>query len=868
MAEDKKDIVKKFNQDLDVLNDNLNNIANTLSTSMRNTFSDLTTDAGNFIDEFERGENISRKLNSKLLDLQKTSNRLGTEKMYLESDYAKALANGNIREQVRINKKLLQNNLANQQLDSTQTILNKLSQTVDAENKISEEKEKQNSLSSIILSSTEKTFGFNVKNTKEMFTLSGIMALIVSKALQFNKISVELSKNLGYASGKSDRLLYGLAASSVSSNNLNFNSKYAAEAIGQISEATGYVAEFSQDALETQIMLTKQFGLTGAEAARIYELSVLTGKSSKQVNDEMVGAFVATRNQLKVGVPFKATIAAAAKVSGQLAANLQNNPGLITKAVVQAAALGTTLEQTASQAEKLLDFNSSIENELKAELLTGKQLNLERARAAALAGDQVTAAQELIKNVGSLEEFQQMNVLQQKALAEAVGLTADQLAEQLKKQQIAKETGKSIAEQNKEDLLKAQKRQNLQDIFNAAVEKLSDILTVIASGPIGMLMSGLASVLSNSYALYGILGGIALLKFTNITNILKGVSIKGGTLREKIGGFFNKTKETAEKASDSGDKVGNAGKAGDGIKNTLKGISSGIASFDKVSPASIGKLALSAIALTLLTPAIPGLLLLQLVNGKLIKGALTGIGQGLSAMGSALKDPRIMLGLGVATLALMGLGKALGYTAPFVEAFGNVLTKVFTGISGVITSAANGISTIFGSLQNVDVSKLLAIGPALMTIGLGLASLGAGSVINAIGSFLGGDPIKKIEQLAASGDGLEKTATSLQNMASALTQVSLALAGIDIGKLEALDSFATNRSNDSVVEGISSFITTPIKAIDQSINSEKGNDLTPMINAINEVKAEVAKLANRPININMDGRKVGSGLTQGSYKLA
>jgi hypothetical protein len=41
-----------------------------------------------------------------------------------------------------------------------------------------------------------------------------------------------------------------------------------------------------------------------------------------------------------------------------------------------------------------------------------------------------------------------------------------------------------------------------------------------------------------------------------------------------------------------------------------------------------------------------------------------------------------------------------------------------------------------------------------------------------------------------------------------------------------------------------------------------------MIAAINEVRAEVTKLANRTININLDGKKVGSGLTQGSYKVA
>ena len=45
-------------------------------------------------------------------------------------------------------------------------------------------------------------------------------------------------------------------------------------------------------------------------------------------------------------------------------------------------------------------------------------------------------------------------------------------------------------------------------------------------------------------------------------------------------------------------------------------------------------------------------------------------------------------------------------------------------------------------------------------------------------------------------------------------------------------------------------------------------DLTPMIAAINEVKAAVDGLMNRPVVINMDGKQVGSNLVQGSYKLA
>jgi hypothetical protein len=187
-------------------------------------------------------------------------------------------------------------------------------------------------------------------------------------------------------------------------------------------------------------------------------------------------------------------MAEAAKVSGILASNLQNNPTRIVEAVVQAKALGTSLEQAAKQGEALLNFETSIESELKAELLTGKQINLERARAAALVGDQVTLTQELVNQVGSLEEFDRMNVLQKKAIAEAVGLTADELARQLQNQKLALESGKSLAQVTEEELAKTKERQDAQTKFNNAVTKLQDLIGNIVAGPLGQMLEMLGDV--------------------------------------------------------------------------------------------------------------------------------------------------------------------------------------------------------------------------------------------------------------------------------------------------------------------------------------------------------------------------------------
>jgi hypothetical protein len=485
MAEDPKQTLKELEESFSKLNDLGTEIVKDFGESLNAQLRNSIDNSSKLVKEIEKGKNVSKDLSKQFTNVKDITRNLYQSQLSLEAKLANA---------TKENQKAKLTNQLNS-IKAQQKLNEYNFEELKILEQINEELTKENGLYNALKSSSEKILGTSLSTITSMFTMSGIFALIIDSALQFNKASVASGKLLGYSAEKANEMQSNFISIARSTGDVNITSRSLNEAFNQIAESTGYVAEYSEDALKTQIMLTKQFGLTGEEAAGIYKLSVLTGKSSAQVNDEMVGAFVATRNQLKVGVPMKAALAAAAKVSGQLAANLQNNPALITKAVVQASALGTTLEQTASQGEKLLDFSSSIESELKAELLTGKQLNLERARAAALAGDQVTLAQELNKNVGSLEDFQKMNVLQQKSLAEAVGLTADQLSEQLKKQKLAQESGKSLAQITKEEALEAEKRQATQDKFNAAVLKLQDFFGNLIAGPVGGFLEALTEML-------------------------------------------------------------------------------------------------------------------------------------------------------------------------------------------------------------------------------------------------------------------------------------------------------------------------------------------------------------------------------------
>jgi len=323
-----------------------------------------------------------------------------------------------------------------------------------------------------------------------------IITFFVGKALEANKQTVELGKSLGYAGTRAESYRESLAQIARSSTNIFVTTANLAEAFGELAKNTGFAYEFSADQLETQVKLTKQIGLQADEAAQIQRFSILTGKSSEETYRSFVRGLAAARNQLRVGIDFKATLAEAAKVSGQLAANLGFNPELIAKAVVTAKAFGMTLEQVAAAGDKLLDFGGSIESELKAELLLGKQINLERARAAALAGDQVTLAEELSKNIGTAAEFTKLNRLQQNALAESVGMTSDQLAETLRKREEALASGKSLVQIQEEEAAKALERTNIQDKFNQAILKLQGFIGDLVAGPLGSFIDMLTDALS------------------------------------------------------------------------------------------------------------------------------------------------------------------------------------------------------------------------------------------------------------------------------------------------------------------------------------------------------------------------------------
>ena len=167
------------------------------------------------------------------------------------------------------------------------------------------------------------------------------------------------------------------------------------------------------------------FGSNRQDLAKILQLQTeISGLTEKQAFDvqTQIQRFARLR-----GVLPKDVIADIAQNTELFAKFAKDGGANLGEAAVRARELGLSLSTVSSISDTLLDFQSSIEAELKASLLIGRQLNLNRARELALAGDQAGLLEEIVKQVGTEAELNRMNVIERQALAEALGISVAEL---------------------------------------------------------------------------------------------------------------------------------------------------------------------------------------------------------------------------------------------------------------------------------------------------------------------------------------------------------------------------------------------------------------------------------------------------------
>ena len=336
----------------------------------------------------------------------------------------------------------------------------------------------------------------------------GLMKMLIS----VNNEIAEIGRGLGISANEARKVRANFAAIQGASSNVLNTTKEIGKAQSTLNSALGTSATMiSGRILDGMATLQNRMQLTAEAAVGFAQSALLSGKSVTQLRDDAIGSALAVEKERGTRLGIKNILEETGKITGQIRAQLGGSVEAISLAITKAKSLGMELKDVAAAGKQLLNFEQSISAELEAELLTGKQLNLEKARLAALTGDQNTLAEELSKNAGSFYEFSQLNTLQQDSLSKSLGMSSDQLSDILMKNQNITELAERARLEGKEELAQNYEQLSVQQQFNAAIEKLKvAVVNLVAnlegSSLIGALFSGISFTLDEGAQAVGGVG--------------------------------------------------------------------------------------------------------------------------------------------------------------------------------------------------------------------------------------------------------------------------------------------------------------------------------------------------------------------------
>jgi len=364
------------------------------------------------------------------------------------------------------------------------------------------------------------------KNLMKSLGPIALIAMAVNELIDAFKMidgaSGEIAKNFGISAAEGQKMVGAANDAATASGDLLVSTKDVIAAQQAINANMGTSVQIGGELSAEFASVAERTGLSENAMAMFGKKAIIAGGSIKDQLADVTAVTMEMSAQSGVMLNAKDIQEGLAEMSAAQMLTAKGNTKEMSRQVFQAKLLGVSQSQLESMGGSLLDFESSIAAEMEAELLTGKQLNLEGARAAALAGDQVKLAEELRKEVGTAAEFGAMNVIQQEAMAKAFGMQREDMAKMLVEQQkldaVKKAGFKSmsdaqtqynqalkdgnLSEELKKDLTDAgvlaqMESATMADKFAAAQDKIKDLFVAIMD-PLMPILSLLTDTLTQA----------------------------------------------------------------------------------------------------------------------------------------------------------------------------------------------------------------------------------------------------------------------------------------------------------------------------------------------------------------------------------
>jgi len=342
--------------------------------------------------------------------------------------------------------------------------------------------------------------------------ISGLFAQLFASFSKINEEQVNLTRNLGEALPAASTLsgefstqadVLKTANALVTQFGLNINALFSPATLGQASD------------------LVEAVGLTAEQAGRLAFFSELNNQNFEEILDRSISSINPLLSQKQI-------LEQVGQISSFIAINFDNQVDAIVRAASAAKSLGLELNQVNSIADNLLDIESSIAAEFQAELLTGKQINLERARFFALTNNLAGLTEEIGKNQELINSFTTGTRIEQQAIAETLGLDVEALSNMVNQQNALNKMSAVDRESKRLSDLETLKN---QESIGKSLQKITELSAVLIE-PILRATSSILKVVNLMVeGFYELRAPLAAAAFS-------AAILKGNLIMSAIGAFF------------------------------------------------------------------------------------------------------------------------------------------------------------------------------------------------------------------------------------------------------------------------------------------------------------------------------------------
>lgn len=310
-------------------------------------------------------------------------------------------------------------------LEKQSKVAYRLSKMTDAQ---LEQEESRENIQEKIKNALSNTFG--IAQTLFDEPEEQLAAMVVGAGLLVNRFG-DVRKELG----------------GISSTSATIMSYFDSEAVGTFRELSNQFGSIEAASFGTQLntsLMARTMGISGEEAATLVGSFARLNDGSTGIAEDLMASTQEFARQRGV-IPAQ-VMSDLAQSTEAFALYGKDGGRNIAEAAVFARQLGTEFSTLEAVSSNLLDFETSINSELELSALLGRRINLDKARSLAFQGEIEAATRETLNQLGGINAWESMNVIERQQSAQALGLQVGQLDKMIRNQETAGQQTELIAE--------------------------------------------------------------------------------------------------------------------------------------------------------------------------------------------------------------------------------------------------------------------------------------------------------------------------------------------------------------------------------------------------------------------------------------